>query len=696
MWNSDLESPAASPFSQAKSAPTATTHSSSVGQQHTPPPDASPGGTGTGGGAIEETISVMSHWADAHEAPRGQSVLTGLGGPEESGSSIEPENGEHRHDPPGAAGHEDEQTAGRHHTGTVALDGIDAHIDGHAAPRLAAQSGQVQQHQNHLEHQVDTAGEEAAQGAAEPVQSDVHAPQKQGWGLGDLWNKAKATALGATNTVKQGAAWVGDQAEKGASWVGDKLSKGDAWVDDKVGKGTAWAGDKAQRGVAWVGDKLSKGDAWVDDKVNRGVAWAGDKLKKGASWVGDKAQKGAAWVGDKVKRGAGWALGKLKQGASWLGNKGKQLYDGVKGKAVQTWDDMKKGMAQEGAMGFLKDPVGVMDRQQAQRELGNRFQVVADDYKGVRASNTVSQAEYQRICRTYSDIRLGRGDLTIDEDAKDKKTGGKLKTKEEREAYRSGALNDIATMLQTGSGRREIDHLQNAVAMGDDGKARRSLWGFGPQIHHHSTMVPLLNADGTYDRTNGYAAPTGSGSRREINADGTLGKRGSGSDVDIRYNPGVNIWDNDPQEATNVWAGQTRSDVLLAHEMNHAVHQTQGTLDPNDVQATDDASNATNPSMKIDQDAGIGRREHQAVGIGQYKSDDMTENAYRRERRQMADLGAVGQVTGRPGMGDSDAVMIERDTYAGRPAPSAAPPGSPSPSSTPGRAYRHQNDDDKD
>lgn len=53
-------------------------------------------------------------------------------------------------------------------------------------------------------------------------------------------------------------------------------------------------------------------------------------------------------------------------------------------------------------IGGLLDPSGMLDRQQAQRDLAGRFQVLPDDFVGPRRDNQVSQEEYQRIARARS------------------------------------------------------------------------------------------------------------------------------------------------------------------------------------------------------------------------------------------------------------------------------------------------------
>lgn len=285
-----------------------------------------------------------------------------------------------------------------------------------------------------------------------------------------------------------------------------------------------------------------------------------------------------------------------------------------------------------------RDPIAE-DRKKAATELSDRFEVVADDFEGERLSNQVTAAEYEKICATYSDIRLGRGDLTID--------ASKYTSKKDQDAYKAGALTDIASLLQTESGRALVYGLHDNATQKD---------ADGNPIHRHTTLTPLLNDDGTVDKTNGYAAPEGWGGDATVNRDGTL-TAGEGTDVTIAYNPGVNVgeaysdyWDANP------WLAGFRSDVILMHEGNHALMMTTGMCDPRTVQKTDNAANTKDPLMAQDARSRISRTEHQAVGIGLYANDPMTENAYRAERNALAEGGGVGLVEG-------DGELTRRNSY---------------------------------
>lgn len=299
------------------------------------------------------------------------------------------------------------------------------------------------------------------------------------------------------------------------------------------------------------------------------------------------------------------------------------------------------------------DPVAE-DRKKAATELAARFEVVADDFKGERLSNQVTKAEYEKICATYSDIRLGRGDLTID--------ASKYRSKKDQEAYKSGAMTDIASLLQTEAGRALVYGLHDNATQKDEN---------GDPIHRHTTLTPLLNDDGTVDVTNGYAAPEDYGGDAKVGRDGKL-TPGAGTDVTIAYNPGVNVGDayKEYQEA-NPWLAGFRSDVILMHEGNHALMMTHGTCDPRTVQRTDNQANRKDPLMAQDAASRISRTEHQAVGIGLYANDPMTENAYRAERRALGEAGAKGLVAG-------DAELTQRLSYT----PSAGRAAVPAPSAT--------------
>src|SRR5262245_36758406 len=64
----------------------------------------------------------------------------------------------------------------------------------------------------------------------------------------------------------------------------------------------------------------------------------------------------------------------------------------------------------------LLDPEGAADRDRARQQLAGGFSILSEEELAVgrHPTNAVSAREYDDIVRLFSDIRLGRGDLTID------------------------------------------------------------------------------------------------------------------------------------------------------------------------------------------------------------------------------------------------------------------------------------------
>jgi hypothetical protein len=105
-----------------------------------------------------------------------------------------------------------------------------------------------------------------------------------------------------------------------------------------------------------------------------------------------------------------------------------------------------------------------------------------------------------------------------------------------------------------------------------------------------------------------------------------------------------------------------RSDVTLFHELTHAHHAAYGTLD----QTTLASGAGVNPD-----DVGQLGMEYQAVGLGGWAGNTLTENTYRDQRRA---IGASGEGTRSVG-GVTDAAMPHRDSYVWYAAPAPAPGG---------------------
>lgn len=308
------------------------------------------------------------------------------------------------------------------------------------------------------------------------------------------------------------------------------------------------------------------------------------------------------------------------------------------GQIGQGIGDFASGVANEGLAGLL-DPAGMMDRADARRDLAKKFDVVPNDFMGPRLPNQVTEAEYNKIAHTYSDIRMGRSDLKID-----------ASTSKDPEQYKADMMDDIGDIMQTESGRKLVGTLANNTnGVGPDGKP----------IHKSTTLHPHLDAKGNIDTTN--AAESGDSSPG-VGSPFADGRPGAGGDTTIAANPNMDV---------NGAGGTWRSDVALYHEMVHSLHDTKGTTDSSTVGAGDDVLREArkgsfsgmiheamhpNANTAADSAAGLNRYEHQAAGLGLYRDDPMTENAYRRERNAVALSGK--------GIG-GDLLMDQRHGYTG-------------------------------
>ncbi len=282
----------------------------------------------------------------------------------------------------------------------------------------------------------------------------------------------------------------------------------------------------------------------------------------------------------------------------------------------QTIGDFGRGLSQEG-LGGLLDTSGMMDRQAAQRELKSKFDIVPDGFVGPRMPNQLTEKEFEQQAHVFSDIRMGRSDI---------KFGDKTDQK-----YRDGAMNDMARMMQTSSGRQLLDTLANNTAGEKDAK--------GNPVHHTTTLQPFLKKDGTPDTSNS--------DELGLDVKNHADENGTGVNTRVRYNPGLDVG-NGKQPW---WPG--RSDVILMHEMTHAYYDTQGTTDNGMVDPkTGDGVKGNIGAYKNT----LHRYEHQAAGMGHYENAPISENKYRDERRLMGDAKAPGSIPG-------DAGMAHRDYY---------------------------------
>jgi hypothetical protein len=244
------------------------------------------------------------------------------------------------------------------------------------------------------------------------------------------------------------------------------------------------------------------------------------------------------------------------------------------------------------------------DHLAAEKELRSRF-IIDDKKKKGRLPNEITSKEFHELAGTYSDIRLGRGDLTIDP--------GKAKDPDQ---YRSDMMNDIGDIMQTKSGRYLIEHLHDAQAMDDKGE----------MVHHHTTLSPaLLDGKPDTDLTGEHGKETNLGFGTVKDDKGTPG---IGTDALVNANPNMDVIENDTAGKVT---GHIRSDVALYHELVHAYTDTHGFTEFGPVAhpGTDLDTSGTAPS----------RNEYQAVGLGEFAGQFLTENNYRSERHGVAKSG---------------------------------------------------------
>ena len=226
----------------------------------------------------------------------------------------------------------------------------------------------------------------------------------------------------------------------------------------------------------------------------------------------------------------------------------------------------------------------------ARAKLADKFQVVGDDFAGPRASNQLSPEEFEQMARMYADIGQGKTLLQVDTEGLNK---------DDAEAFKSGAMGDISTLMQTQSGRELIEKLAY------DNKSQDGT--------SHVTKLSRLGADESGERAK-CKTPLD-----QVGKDFTP----AGADSQVWWHPGQTV-------SVDGHDDPFRSDVILYHELVHALHQGRGTT----------ASGTVNPVQVSD--SGVSQSEYQASGLGHEHHDDgmedlFNENLYRRERAALGE-----------------------------------------------------------
>jgi hypothetical protein len=248
-------------------------------------------------------------------------------------------------------------------------------------------------------------------------------------------------------------------------------------------------------------------------------------------------------------------------------------------------------------------------RQRAHEALVDRF-TVAEARGPEDPPNAVTREEYARVLELYSSIERGTGDLSVN-----------TRDLEEAEAaeFRNEAMHDVGSLLQTEEGRELLGLLAD---------------NFDGAQHWKTTIGPLLAEDregGLMERLALGVCYPPAGGDGHWQRDAPPGER-------ARF-----IYD-EPQTARAAYNTETegfpyfeRSDTTLFHELRHALDMTTGTANWDLVPG----------SSPVRPDRGRVRQiEHQAVGLGDFAGERLTENAYARARKKLGAADAPGELPG--------------------------------------------------
>lgn len=286
------------------------------------------------------------------------------------------------------------------------------------------------------------------------------------------------------------------------------------------------------------------------------------------------------------------------------------------------------------------------DRERAQKELLSRFLIVQPGPQSSNGSsaakpNDVTQAEFQQMARLYSDIRLGRGSIKLDtHELPD----------ELAESFRGKTMGDIGALMTTPSGRMLLSMLGGAEHVTTIG------------AYHEDTNQNQCYEDDLLEPLSGLNAVASSLSSEKAS-------RNLPDDVSVRYSPwnGVgassspreqgldlaalftsNQLNPSSEEVSMIGATQlsnpagagaaVRPDIVLMHELVHALHHVTGTR----------CQGPVGSSAVHEDDRDTSCEEYLTVGMGPYRDLAISEQAYRAERQQLA--GTAAELPGDAGM----------------------------------------------
>jgi hypothetical protein len=175
-------------------------------------------------------------------------------------------------------------------------------------------------------------------------------------------------------------------------------------------------------------------------------------------------------------------------------------------------------------------------------------------------------------------------------------------------------MKDLVRIAQTGVGRDLLDEVSTNRG--------------GPQVGIHSYS----------EKFNPDAGRAKSGAEDYVNYTPQAFK-----DRDARPHVRGEAKDMRAAKKTNPWQLNNRTDVTLFHELTHAMHFQTGALDPlgaNANELVDDKTAVHDVDKPFDGPqgpAGVRKEEYRTVGLGEFKDDPITENAYRKARQDLGE-----------------------------------------------------------
>lgn len=235
---------------------------------------------------------------------------------------------------------------------------------------------------------------------------------------------------------------------------------------------------------------------------------------------------------------------------------------------------------------------------QRQGPLGNTS-VVPDDYVGPMPPGTLRETDYRRMEKVYGNIESGNSSIRFDTSSFFKDEAGK----------------DLSLMS---------DPLAYLKAMGEAGQFRQQYMGYMQELVKTPAGLQLLEQlDSSKHSTTIQHGVDGNLAEPKDNEPGHLtrdGRPGAGTDVTVTGAPSQTEWDGETcHQGKQPWM-EDRPKFGFYHELVHAYHFNRGT---NELDGHNHAACVTEYPHEI------AKKEFQAVGLGPYQANAVSENAIR-------------------------------------------------------------------